>query len=140
MSYSSLCSCGKVTIEVILPRPIEEYAPRRCDCDFCTSRGASYLSDPEGKLKFLPIHELEQIKQGSYQATFWSCSSCKDLVAVTGEFPEGIRGAANSRLFEKQYNLQPSKIVSPKTLSPEEKLNRWCTLWMKVEVNSYNGK
>ncbi|WDE01681.1 aldehyde-activating protein [Thalassomonas actiniarum] len=133
MNYSSTCSCGKVAIKISLPKNIEEYEPRACDCDFCMARSLSYLSDSNGQLKVYHSSELEPFKQGSEQASFWQCSSCHDLVVVTCEIDNHTKGAINARMFEKQYNLKPAVSVSPKTLAPEEKLNRWNTVWLKVE-------
>ncbi|WDE14163.1 aldehyde-activating protein [Thalassomonas haliotis] len=133
MDYSSTCSCAKVEIKISLPKNIEEYEPRACDCDFCTARGLSYLSDPSGQLKIYHPGELEQLKQGSQQASFWQCASCNDLVAVTCEIDSQTKGAINAAMFEKQQCLKPAVSVSPKTLPPEEKLNRWNKVWLKVE-------
>ena len=134
MNYSSTCSCGMVEIEISLPRSLEEYEPRACDCDFCIARGASYISDPDGRLIIRHADKLERLKQGSEQASFWQCSSCKDLIAVTCEFETQTKGAINASVFEKQHKLKPPISVSPKLLVPEEKLNRWSAIWLKVEL------
>jgi hypothetical protein len=44
------CHCQNIVLELELTRPPETYAPRACDCDFCTKHGATYLSDPGGTL------------------------------------------------------------------------------------------
>lgn len=136
MNYSSFCRCGQIQITLSLPKPIDTYAPRACDCDFCTSRSASYLSDPDGVLQITNAEELEQLQQGSEQAIFWQCTSCHDLVGVTHEFENGIKGAVNASLFAANYELQNAIVVSPKTLSPEEKRERWGGVWMRVEFST----
>ncbi|WP_163341074.1 aldehyde-activating protein [Desulfopila sp. IMCC35008] len=133
MHYSSFCRCGQIQVNLSLPKPIDTYAPRACDCDFCTSRSASYLSDPDGMLQITKAEELEQLKQGSGQAIFWQCKSCHDLIGVTHEFKNGIQGTVNANLFAEGHELQSSIAVSPKTLSPEIKRERWREVWMKVK-------
>ena len=43
-----------------------------------------------------------------------------------------FRGAVSKAIFENQYSLKPSVTVSPKRLSPEEKYERWLSVWSKV--------
>ncbi len=136
MMYSSSCSCGKIQVKLSLPKSLSQYTPRACDCDFCTARNASYLSDPEGRLQITETEELDQLMQGSEQAIFWQCKSCHDLIGVTHEFENGLQGAVNANLFAESYKLQNSVPVSPKTLSPEEKRERWREGWMSVTFNT----
>ncbi|BHH82613.1 GFA family protein [Desulforhopalus sp. 52FAK] len=133
MNYSNTCSCGKIQIKLTLPKPIEEYTPRACDCDFCTTRKAAYISDPDGVLEITQSEGLESLIQGSKQAKFWQCKSCHDLIAVTHEFETGLQGAINANCLAGSNKLQNPISVSPKTLSPEEKIERWQAGWMTVK-------
>lgn len=133
MNYFATCHCGQVELALELPKALEEYRPRACACDFCTSRNLWYLSDPEGHLKVCSAKQLTQLRQGSEQALFWLCSSCNDLMTVSYAFDRQIRGAVNARLFEKQYKLMPALSVSPQNLNAKEKLNRWKNLWLTLE-------
>ena len=132
MKYSSACTCEKIQVKLSLPKQLDKYTPRACDCDFCTVRKASYLSDPHGVLEVTKSGGLEQLVQGSEQAIFWQCKSCHELIVVTYEFEGGLKGAVNASLFAKIIKLQQSIPVSPKLLSPEEKLERWREAWMTV--------
>ncbi len=136
MKYSSTCNCGKIQVKLSLPKALEEYTPRACDCDFCTTRSASYLSDRGGVLEITKTERLEQLMQGSEQAIFWQCKSCHNLIAVTHEFENGLQGAVNASLLAEKYDLQNPVTVSPKTLSPEEKRARWKEVWMQVKFNA----
>ena len=135
MKYLSQCSCGIIDIELSLPKRLEEYEPRACDCDFCVARSVSYVSDPDGLLTILHTDKLERLKQGSKQASFWQCSSCKDLIAVTCQFEKQTKGAINAGILKKHYKLKMSTTASPKLLPPEEKRKRWDSIWLKVELN-----
>lgn len=132
MNYSASCSCGKIKISAYFPAPIEEYQARECDCNFCVPFGLAYLSDVNGTISFSPKETMNQLKQGSGQATFWQCSNCKDVVAVTNTKDGETRGALAKSLFTKEYTLKPSVTVSPKKLSPSEKSERWPTIWSEV--------
>jgi len=134
MEYSSSCSCGKTRVTLTLPQSIEEYTPRACDCDFCSKRKASYISDPNGVFEITRTQNIEQLLQGSKQATFWQCKDCDNLIAVTYESEKGLQGAVNASLFTEKYNIQEPISVSPKTLSPDEKRERWTAAWMQVQL------
>lgn len=135
MKYLSSCQCGRVETCLTLPHAIECLEPRECDCDFCKSYALIYLSAPDGELSIEAREELNQIKQGSEQATFWQCRSCNQIVAVTNNFDGQIKGAVNGSLFTKNWPLKNSVIVSPKVLSPEKKRERWASAWLKVNFN-----
>ncbi|CZF79624.1 MULTISPECIES: aldehyde-activating protein [Grimontia] len=132
MNYSSTCDCGEIKINVCFPLPIDEYQARACDCDFCVPRELAYLSDVNGTISFSPRNKMNQLKQGSGQATFWQCSNCKQVVAVTNTSKGETRGAVSKAIFAKKFSLKPSAFISPKNLSPKEKIERWPTVWSKV--------
>ena len=132
MDYSSTCSCGSIKVNAFFPLSIEEYQARACDCNFCTSLGLAYLSDVNGTISFSPKSEMNQLKQGSEQATFWQCRTCEQVVAVTNTKDRETRGAVSKAIFEKKFSLKPSVTVSPKQLSPKGKTERWRTGWSKV--------
>ena len=133
--YKGLCKCGSVTFTLILPNDIGSYTPRACDCDYCTNRNASYLSDPQAELYIQSNKPLKKEAQGSEQANFLSCSNCNTLVGVVCSFDTGLKGAVNATLLTKEYQLQSPVTVSPKLLSPDEKLERWEGIWLKVSVD-----
>lgn len=137
MNYSSSCLCGKVSVSLTLSNPIENYDPRECDCEFCQLHEIIYISDAKGEFTIGPIDTLTKLKQGSEQATFWQCSSCKQIVAVTCKFTDEIRGAVNGVLFSKESKLKTVVTVSPKFLSPTEKRERWSTSWLQVNFDAY---
>jgi len=132
--YEGCCSCGETIFSIVLSTPINNYAPRACDCNFCTSRGIAYLSDPLGKSEINSHQPLVKLKQGSNQAHFFGCSSCDSIVAVGYLFNAGFRGAVNATLFNDNNRLQPAVIASPKLLNADEKVERWKKLWMTITL------
>jgi len=135
MDYSSSCQCGVVRVNLTLPNTLEDYEPRECDCEFCRLHNITYISDPDGCLSIEAAGTLKQSKQGSGQATFWQCSSCNQMVAVTHDLVGELKGAVNGQLFSKQYKLGKSVAVSPRLLSPSEKRDRWKTAWLQVKFS-----
>lgn len=130
--YHGKCLCGSVTIILRLPLPLDNYVPRACDCDFCTSLGLTYLSDPSGTLELLSAALLIRSTQGSGQAIFLSCTKCRVIVAVVYIFEAGIKGNVNAALIDERKRLQEPVTVSPKLLEPAEKVERWDKLWFPV--------
>ncbi len=129
------CRCGKTKVKVYLPETLDEYSPRACDCDFCTARDISYLSHPDGELEIESIDPLEVQRQGSNQAGFITCGSCKTVIAATLQLENKLVGTLNSTLLADFSLLQESTLVSPKRLGIIEKIERWKTLWLNVKVN-----
>lgn len=132
------CSCGQTTIRISLPETLEQYSPRVCDCDFCTSRNVSYLSDPNGELEIESIKPLNIQKQGSNQASFITCNCCKSVIAASLQLNNRLVGALNSTLLSNFSLLQEPTVVSPKTLGAKEKTDRWQTVWCNIKVNGNN--
>ena len=130
--YRGKCRCGNITFVVTLTRSLETYAPRACDCAFCTSRALTYLSDPAGALKLNSQLPMTAQTQGSGQAEFLSCTTCMVIVAVVYPFEAGLMGAVNASLIDEHERLQEAVIVSPKLLEPAEKVRRWSKLWFPV--------
>lgn len=132
--YGGACQCGGVELSVRLPKLLGEYFPRACDCDFCTTRGLAYLSDPNGSAEIISKAGLGEITQGSEQAQFLCCTSCNDVVAVAHLFSAGLKGAINASLINSDESLQSAIAASPKLLKPAEKLERWQSVWLRLTV------
>ena len=129
------CSCGSVKLLLSLPDEIHNYIPRACDCDFCMERQITYLSDPEGKLTIHSKNKLVSVRQGSEQAIFLTCNQCNDVVSVVCKFGTVYKGAINATLLKDFEQMKESQVVSPKYLSAKEKLKRWSSLWLSVDLD-----
>ncbi|WP_284215669.1 aldehyde-activating protein [Agaribacter marinus] len=131
--YNGSCACGSVEFTLKLPKALSGYSPRQCDCNFCTSRGISYLSDPKGYLSLRHRESLMVHHQGSEQADFLSCRSCKVIVAVSIYIEDECLGALNASLLASSLML-PSTTVSPKLLAADEKIERWASVWLHLQL------
>ena len=129
------CSCGAVKLLLQLSNDLSSYTPRACDCDFCMERKITYLSDPNGILTIECAQELNKFKQGSEQASFLACNQCNDIVAVICKFGNDYKGAINATLLNGREQLKMPQVASPKLLTAKEKLERWKSVWLTVEIN-----
>ncbi len=128
------CFCGSVYCEIQLSQPAAAYAPRRCDCDFCTSRNLQYLSDPKGQLRIQSPQPLLRLQQGSAQAEFLTCRQCDTVVAVCYREDQINVGAINASLLQPQSQFAEAVTVQPRLLAADTKTERWKQLWMPLVV------
>jgi hypothetical protein len=125
------CHCGNVTVQVQLTLPAASYRPRACDCSFCRKHGAAYLSDPQGSL-LLKVREAAQLgsyRQGSALAEMLVCRTCGVLIGALRREDEKLYGVVNCRVLDAPGEFGAEQSVSPQTLSPQQKLQRWRELW-----------
>lgn len=129
------CHCGALRWALETRHPIEEFAPRACDCDFCVRHRAAWVSDSQGSLRITAKPaDLQRYRQGSGQAEFLVCRNCGVLVAVTVRTSEGdLRGALNRNAFDQRDQFPAEVTVSPQQLAPDAKLARWSQLWTPAE-------
>ena len=131
------CHCGAQRWMLETLHPLDEFAPRACDCDFCTRHGAAWISDSQGLLRIeAKASELHRYHQGSGQAAFLVCRNCGVLVAVIAHTHDGdLRGAVNRNAFDQRGQFPAAVAVSPQQLAPEAKLARWTQLWTPTEFS-----
>jgi hypothetical protein len=133
-SYLGRCSCGNVHFDLLLSNILSTYPTRSCDCDFCTRRNIAYLSDPLAQLSITSVSPLKIFRQGSNQASFQLCPICADVVCVNYKLEDVLKGALNVRMLDDQALLSPARVVSPKRLTPQQKVVRWNAAWMSVFI------
>ncbi len=130
------CQCAKVTFSLELPQPLADYSARACDCDFCMQRGIAYLSHPDGAVVINCAEPLVVNRQGSEQAMFVACGDCGTVIAAMVKTDDGLIGAVNAGLLDEAEQLQAAIVVSPKLLDAEDKLARWKSVWLAVDLNT----
>lgn len=129
------CNCRAISIKMRLSRPLADYQPRQCDCDFCTQRGILYLSDVDGFIAITVKTPVVVLTQGSQQAEFLQCTHCQTVVAVKYQTEKICLGAVNVALFSERSLMQQPLPVSPKQLPASEKLQRWLQLWTPLQLS-----
>ena len=135
------CHCGQVRVEFSTDQDPANIVPRPCDCSFCQKLGAAYIFDPAGELSVSESRPgtLREYQQGSNTAQFLICGHCGVLVAVIYKHNSRIYGAVNVGCLDGHTGLGISVPASPQTLSPEEKVARWLTLWVPDVVLATSG-
>lgn len=124
------CHCGATRWTLETSQALDAFAPRACDCDFCTRHRAAWVSDPLGRLRIAANGSVRRYRQGSVQADFLFCRTCGVLVAVTCTGEDGApRGAVNGNSFDLRDRLGAEVVASPQKLEPGAKLARWTQLW-----------
>lgn len=129
------CDCGCVAVAIELTQPLDSYAPRRCDCTFCTKHGIAWLSDSTGSVRInvAEASKLQKYKQpsSSAQAEFLLCSGCGVVVAATftDANEERTYAAVNASVLDGADKFAPATDVSVKQLKAQEKAARWRQMW-----------
>ena len=125
------CHCENIHFELELSHAPDTYNPRACDCDFCRKHGASYLSDPDGSLTIHVKNErlLGKYRQGSGTAECLVCKNCGVLIGVAYRNEGAIFATINSNAVDAGATFGERKAVSPKTLTANEKVERWKSIW-----------
>lgn len=124
------CHCGAVQFVFRTQRPLSDFTPRACDCDFCARHRAGWVSDAAGVLRITASDGMRRYRQGSGQAEFLVCGHCGVLVAVVCAGDDGVlRGAVNRNSFDDRELLAAEVAASPQQLKPDAKLARWSQLW-----------
>ena len=133
MIYKGSCSCNRWQVEVEVTKPLGEFNPRSCDCDYCENPPSAIISDPNMRVDLVggkfTIH-----KNGDQLANFYYCDSCSDLLAVGCDFNNRLRGAVNASLLHDSSQLGPTIEIQPRLLSADEKLDRWGELWGQLNI------
>lgn len=72
------CHCGNIHYRYKVDQPLENLSIRVCSCSFCTKQGATYTSDPEGKLhvRIKKTEHIQKYRFSSKQVDFIFCGIC----------------------------------------------------------------
>lgn len=129
--YAGSCHCGTLRVLAALPQELARYAPRACDCRYCTQHAAAYLSDPEGTLRIEVADStaVNRYRQGSGIADFWICKRCGVLGLVSYEENDTIYATINYRILDISAESATPIAVSPQQLDDSERVARWKKLW-----------
>ena len=116
-----------------MTKPLGDFNPRSCDCDYCKNSPSAIISDPRMRVDLVG-GEITINTNGDQLANFYYCDSCGDLLAVGRDFNNQLRGAVNASLLRDSGQLGKTIEIQPRLLSADEKLNRWGKLWGQLNV------
>jgi len=125
------CHCGNIYFVAKLHSGLATHHLRACDCQFCTTHGAAYLSDEKGSLSIIIQNEgnISRYKQGSGICDFLVCRNCGVLTNVLFRDGHDVYGAINARSVSNYMALSESEAVHLIDLSDEERIQRWKRIW-----------
>ena len=135
------CDCGNISYLAEMQNEPSSYAPRLCDCNFCTSHGAAYASDSKGTLtiKVKDECEISKYSQGSRNADFLICKNCGVLTNVLFEQSGHIFGAINVRSANDYSKFSEGQVLHLTHLGDKERIGRWKEYWfsdVKIEYEN----
>ncbi len=133
MECSGVCKCGEIEIEVLTQEDSLNIRPRVCDCDYCKKNPSQLVSHPDMKIHVQhPLQKLNVEKNGDGLASFFRCSKCHELIFVGCVLNGALRGAVNASILDCDGGFGDILHISPKSLGPDEKMERWDKLWGTV--------
>jgi len=105
--------------------------PRRCQCRYCLSKNAAYVSKSGTRVDILirksGLHIIHQ--QGSRSAEFHECGNCQDLVFVTAWIDGELFCALNANCLANPQGFSPGSEMTLFDQTATEKKNRWRQNW-----------
>jgi len=105
-AYHGSCHCGSVKITLRTSKAADELGARSCQCTFCKAHGASWTSDPGGRLEItVPREKLSRYTFGTGTAEFLICATCGVVPAVIWKDGERLLGVARVNCLEESELL-----------------------------------
>lgn len=129
MGITGGCRCGNITVSW----QTRDYSvvPRACQCDYCASRSASYVSKSGTRFEVL-IRQGSQhrcVHHGSRSASFHECGHCNELVFVSAELDGTCYGVLNSHCLNNSLGFSPSRATHFSDQTAEQMQERWRRNW-----------
>ncbi len=124
-------SCRCKNIEIDWQLTDRSLVPRSCQCSYCVSKGAAYISKSGSKFS-VRIHNNKlhrTVQHGSNSAIFHECGHCDSLVFVTVEIDGDLYGAVNSKCVGTDLQFAEAIKTHFEDQSPESKQLRWRQNW-----------
>ena len=127
------CGCGNIVVE--WDTKVSPLVARKCDCEYCVSSGAEFVSDPNSLVQFKILDKKKHqiIKHGHETAEFHECSEC-GVVFVASEIGGSTYCVLNAKtLGIKEYVLD-TQLNNYEEESVQQRLARRKKNWSKVFI------
>ena len=135
MNIHGACKCGNCVVVAEGSVVLGELIPRICDCEYCQKNPSAVISHPNMTTLIESRSSIIDEFNGSGQATFYYCKSCKQMLAVGATIDGVTLGAINKNLFGKTRQFPEPILIHPWRLSPSEKIARWPKVWGRLKVS-----
>jgi hypothetical protein len=121
----------------------DELQPRTCQCLFCRPRGASYISDPAGRLE-VHVKDLRYVYAhvfGTATADFMHCGRCNHLVYVSSEIEGQLYGLVVQQSLDVDIDPGRGRAMNFSAESLATRLERRAESWIpEVVVLEASGR
>lgn len=129
MSMFGSCKCNNIEVRW---RTLDfSVVPRACQCDYCMTRGAAYVSKSgtsvEVHIRNESLHKI--VKHGSNSAEFHECAGCGEVVLVTAIIADEMYGALNANRMTNKHGFSEPVQTHFSNQSAEQKRERWHQNW-----------
>ena len=124
-------SCKCKNIEIHWQLIDLSLVPRACQCSYCVSKGAVYVSKSRSRFEAL-IHDdacYARVQHGSKSATFHECTNCDVVVFVTVVIDGEVYGALNANCLINKIGFSTPVPTDFSAESGAHKQERWRQNW-----------
>jgi len=139
MSMYGSCKCKNIKVQwQVIDLTL---VPRACQCSYCISKGAAYVSKSGSKFE-VTIHDdnsYGKVRQGSGSAIFHECTNCEVVVFVTAKIGSEVYGALNANCLVNKMGFSTPIATDFSTESGAEKRKRWRQNWCQPVLITSQG-
>lgn len=134
MSMRGNCSCKDIQITWQLVD--HSLVPRACQCNYCISKSAAYVSKSGSRFEVLISNHKQHniIQHGSNSADFHECGNCGQVAFVTAEIDGELYGALNANLLHNNFGFAEAVKANFSNQSAEQKMERWQKNWCRAAI------
>jgi hypothetical protein len=129
MSITGGCDCNN--IEISWHTVDYGLVPRACQCDYCLSKAAAYVTKAgtgfDASIRNEKLHS--QVRHGSNSAVFHECANCNQVIFVTSEIDGELYGALNANHLINKFGFSAPVKLNFSSQTVEQKRERWRQNW-----------
>ena len=134
------CHCGNLKFELHTNKTEADFVPRTCQCGLCRSHGASWISDPEGKLVLYESDDMSRYQFGHKTSDFIIRPKCGVLIVALCEVEGQMRAVINIKAMPDHAFTTPEILTDFDDETIVSRLARRAKNWTgNVEFASRNA-
>ena len=130
-TIESSCHCGNIKLRMHTKKNEHELTPRTCQCDFCQSHGANWISDPDGeiRIRFEDSDKVNYYRFGHKTSDFIVCNNCGVVTIALCELDGQNHAVINITAIRKHKFPAPPVQTEFDAESVEDRLERRGKNW-----------
>ena len=129
MSITGGCDCNN--IQITWNTVDYSLVPRACQCDYCLSKTAAYVtkSGTSFNASIRSEKHHKEVRHGSNSAVFHECTNCNQVIFVTSEIDGELYGALNANHLRNKFGFSASVKLNFSSQTAAQKRERWRQNW-----------